>query len=131
MSASAGQLQGLRGVVARVASRLPFLVDAYRFVRNPAWERAMRRDLASTRSTSAFLREVPPGSGPSALVALYRDDLYETKVALVLASALRLQGVPVVVSIPSGRAHRVRRYASAFGIDRVIAQDQLELTASE
>ena len=34
---------------------------------------------------------------------------------------LRLHGVEPVISVPHSTAHRVRRYARAFGIERVIA----------
>ncbi len=44
---------------------------------------------------------------------------------------LRLQGAEAVVSVPSSTAHRVRRYARAFGIDRVVALDTLDLTVDE
>lgn len=64
-------------------------------------------------------------------MGLYRDNIYETKLGLVLATALRLHGLRPIVSIPSNRAHRVRRYARAFGIDQIIARDQLALTAAE
>jgi hypothetical protein len=93
----------------------------------------VRRDLSRTGRDAAFLRAAPPPppDAPTVLLGLYRDNIYETKLGLVLASALRLQGLRPVVSIPSNRAHRVRRYARAFGIDDVLAQDQLVLTDAE
>jgi hypothetical protein len=101
--------------------------------RNPRWAAALRRDLDDTKRRTSFLRA--PG-GPSretgeagtALLCLYRDDVYETKLGLVLASALRMQGSRIVVSMPSNRGVRVRRYARAFGIDRVVATRSIALS---
>jgi len=94
---------------------------------------ALRHDLDATRAAAMFLRaELPPaGDAGVALVAEYRDELFETKLDLVLAAALRLRGVEPVLSIPSRRAHRVARYARAVGVHRVIAQDTLTLTRAE
>jgi hypothetical protein len=39
--------------------------------------------------------------------------------------------VDAVVRVPSGTAHRVRRYARALGVDRVVAQDWPPLTSEE
>ena len=112
---------------------MPVLVDLYRFVRNPAWARAISRDLARTRTESAFLADVPaPGAdAPTALIGLYRDNIFETKLALVLGSALRARGVRPVVIMPSARNDRIRRYARAFMIDDVRARDQVVPTAQE
>ena len=59
MSASSTAHRGLRGRAGALAARVPVLVDLYRFVRNPAWARAISRDLARTRTESAFLADVP------------------------------------------------------------------------
>lgn len=116
-----------------IASRLPVLVDAYRLVTHPAWARSVRRDLEETRAGAAFLRVLAPAApdAPVALVALYRDNIYDTKVALLLATALRLRGLDPVVLMPNGRGHRIRRYAAAFGLSRVIAADAVGLSDDE
>jgi hypothetical protein len=134
VSASAGASRNpLRRTAATTAARLPWLVDAYRFARNPRWQLDLRQDMQATRDNAAFLRSLPPvpADAPTALVGLYRDNVYETKLGLVLASALSLEGMQPVVAMPSNRAQRIRRYAKAFGIDRVLAYDSLQLTRSE
>lgn len=65
------------------------------------------------------------------LVGLYRDNVFEAKLGLALAAALGSQGVRQVVSIPNDRAHRLRRYAKAFGVREVIAHDGIALSALE
>ena len=109
------------------------LVDAYRYVKHPEWERVVKRDLEETRTAATFLRALPPpdAGAPVALVALYRDNIYDTKVGLILGTALRLRGLDPVVLMPNGRGHRIRRYAEAFGITRVIAADSLHLSDAE
>ena len=150
MSTLAGRSRHpVRRVAGAAAARLPWLVDGYRLIRDPRGELALRRDLDDTRASASFLRVVNPSpvragspspvqarsrsaaSAPVVLFALYRDNVFETKLDLVLATALRLEGADAVISVPNSTAHRVRRYARAFGIDRVIAQDTLDLTADE
>jgi len=134
VSASAGASRNpVRRAAAATATRLPWLVDAYRFARNPRWELDLRRDLQATRDNAAFLRALPApaADAPAVLVGLYRDNIYETKLGLVLASALRLEGMRPIVAMPTNRAHRIRRYAKAFGVDQVIAYDSLTLTKAE
>jgi hypothetical protein len=134
VSASAGASRNpLRRTAATTAARLPWLVDVYRFARNPRWQLDLRQDLQETRDNAAFLRSLPPvaADAPPVLVGLYRDNVYETKLGLVLASALRLEGMQPVVAMPTNRAQRIRRYAKAFGVDRVVAYDSLELTRAE
>jgi hypothetical protein len=134
VSASGGtDSNPLRRGAARAASAAPWLVDVVRFAANPAWERALRRDLRVTRKSTAFLRELPAAGidAPIVLVACYRDDVYETKMGLVLASALRLRGMRPVVSMPTNRGLRIRRYALAFGVEDVVAFDQRPLTADQ
>ncbi|MFI5048015.1 MAG: hypothetical protein ACHQIG_13190, partial [Acidimicrobiia bacterium] len=116
MSASRGNASNpLRRGAARAASAAPWLVDVARFARNPQWERALRRDMRDTRAATEFLRRLPPAPADAAvvLVALYRDNVYDTKVGLVLATALRLRGLRPVVSMPTNRGLRIRRYARA------------------
>jgi hypothetical protein len=111
------------------------LVDAYRFVRNPRWQIDLWRDLAATRRATAFLRVVPvPPHAPDppvVLLALYRDDVYETKIGLTLATGLRIRGFKPVVLVPSSRAHRIRRYADVYGVGDVIARDSITITDAE
>ncbi len=128
MSASAGRSgNAAKRLVADAAARAPWLVDAYRAARNPRWTYDIARDVSETRRSSKFLDALPatPSDAPVALVALYRDNIFDTKVACVLAVALRLHGLRPVVSIPTNRASRVRRYVDAYRLGEVIAQDQL------
>ncbi len=124
---------GLRGYASRAAQRLPFLVDLYRLVRNPRWEMAVRNDLRNTRKQAQFLRGLPPAGAdaPVVLLGLYRDDIYETKLGLVLASSLRLVGYRIVVLVPSRRAWRAARYAAAYGITDVMDLEGVDLTESD
>jgi len=134
VSASAGRSQNrLRRASADVATRFPWVVDAYRGVRNPRWALDLRRDLEEWRRCGAFLRELAPPApdAPAVLVALYRDNVYETKVGLILASALRACGCRPFVSMPTNRTQRIRRYAEALGIADVIAQDTLKLSPAQ
>ncbi len=134
MSASAGRSRDpVRRAAASAVARFPWLLDGYRLARDPRGELTLRRDLGHTRASASFLRDLPSlaASAPVALFALYRDNVFETKLDLLLASALRLQGIEPVISVPHSTAHRVRRYARAFGIERVVAQDTLVLTLDE
>lgn len=126
MSASSTRASRRRQLARRAAHRYPWLVDVYRAARKPTWELSLRRDLVQTRRAARFLREdLPPlpTDAPVALVALYRDDVFDTKIGLVLASALRVEGCRTVVYAPSARARRIGRYAAAFGAEVVVADD--------
>jgi hypothetical protein len=114
-------------------ARFPVVLEGYRFVRHPDWQRAVAADLRTTRATSAFLDGLPePGpDAPVALVGLYRDDVFDLKTAFILASALRTRGARVVVLSPSGRDHRIRRYAAAFRITDVRSRDDVHLAPDE
>ncbi len=123
----------VRGLASSAAQRVPALVDLYRFMRHPGWELAVRRDLRTTRDLTRGLRAMEPLSdeAPTVLLGLYRDDIYETKLGLVLASALRMQGYRVVVLIPSRRAWRAARYADAFGVSEVVDLESVDLSGAE
>ena len=57
MSASAGVSRNpVRRAAAATATRLPWLVDAYRFARNPRWELDLRRDLQATRDNAHLMQ---------------------------------------------------------------------------
>src|SRR5689334_2804041 len=100
MSASTSQVSTSRALARRVVHRMPWLVDAYRLVRKPDWEYALWRDYERTRRATRSMRGVTsplPATAPVALVALYRDDVFDTKIGLVLANALRPKGLRTVV----------------------------------
>jgi hypothetical protein len=109
------------------------MIDAYRTLRNPRWARDVRRDLRETRSSVNFLADAPPASrdAPITLVGLYRDNIYDAKLGYVLAAALAQRDQRVVVSIPSSRAYRLRRYGHAFGIEDFVAQEAIDLGDAE
>jgi hypothetical protein len=133
VSATSSQVTRSRMLARRVARQAPWLVDVYRASRNPRWEWSLRRDLERTRDEARFVREElprPAASAPAALVALYRDDVFDTKVGLVLASALRPHGVRTVVYAPSRRMRRVARYAAAFGVGDVVYAGDVEPDAA-
>ena len=130
MSASATRAPYARERARQVAHRLPWLVDLYRFGRKPNWELPLWRDLVETRRATSFMRDRRADPGPDArgaVVALYRDDLFDAKLGMLLASALALEGLHPVVYAPTKRARRVARYSSAFGISDVVFADELEL----
>jgi hypothetical protein len=122
-----------RARAAGASHRMPWLVDVYRAARNPRWEADLWRDLRSTRRSAEFLRRLPAAApdAPVALVGLYRDDVFDAKVGLTLATALRLRGMRPVVSVPSGRQRRVARYAAAYGVADVVVQEDVELAAAD
>ena len=91
----------------------------------------MARDLAETRRAAEPLRAITPGQDGTALVVVYRDDIHDAKTASLFALGLRLTGLEPVVAVPNRRERRAARYAEAFGIDRAIFQDTLELTDAE
>jgi hypothetical protein len=68
---------------------------------------------------------------PVALLGLYRDDIFDAKVGLVLATALEARGFEPVVLLPTTRARRVPRYARAFGVERVAFTSAVALTPNE
>jgi hypothetical protein len=64
------------------------------------------------------------------LVALYRDDVFDTKIGLALATALRLRGLRPVVSVPLAHQRRAPRYAAAAGVDTIVLA-RVPLTEAE
>ncbi len=48
-------------------------------------------------------------------MALYRDDIFDAKMGMVLATALRLRGLAPTVLLPSRRASRTARYVECLG----------------
>lgn len=123
---------GVRARAAALGRAMPWLVDAYRVARTPRRELAVARDLRATRRQCAAVRQLPRPAAevPAVLVALYRDDVFDAKAGCSLATALRLQGLRPVVSVPSARMRRALRYAAAFGIDDVVVQEELGLDAA-
>jgi hypothetical protein len=128
-----------RMTMGQISARLrdaPVVVDAYRAVRDPRRELEIAKDLRATRQQLAAVRALPAPAADAkvALVALYRDDIFDAKVGAALATALRLQGLRPVVSVPNPRMRRALRYARAFGITDVVIQDRIaidEATAGE
>jgi hypothetical protein len=111
----------------RLARRMPLTVDAARFVHNPRWELAVWRDYRRTRRDARSLRAVETDAAESpALVLLYRDNVFESKAAMIPGTALRLDGMPVVVAVPDSRATRSARLVRAMGADRVVDREALD-----
>lgn len=106
-------------LAAAAADRLPLLIDLYRFAVQPRWTAANWRDYLETRRKIGWLRDLPePAAGaPRALFVLRREDVFDVKSNLMLAAALKLEGVCPVVLANHRRVPRIRRYATAFGID--------------
>ena len=65
-----------------------------------------------------------------ALVALYRDDVFDAKVGLLLGTALRTRGMRPVLSVPSSRTRRAIRYGAAFGVEDCILLEDVALAPS-
>ena len=122
MSAGANSSGASRRFARGLVGRSPALVEAYRLMRHPGWQRDLWSDLRTTKQEADFLQRLPSATcdQPAVLLGLYRDDIYETKLALILGSALRVAGMRPVVLVPSRRAARVARYARAFGIDETV-----------
>lgn len=123
-----------RRVAGATANRAPGLIEVYRLLRNPRWQAAVWRDLRQTRRAAQFVRAFsePSPNAPVAILCLYRDNVFDTKLALILSIGLRLQGFETPVLVPTNAsAQRVRRYATAFGVGRVISADRIRLTESE
>jgi hypothetical protein len=123
----------IRRGLGRVVRRMPFLLDTYRFVRHPSWQVALNRDLAATSRSNAGLRSVPrPGPGaPRTLISLYRDDIFDAKLGLLLGVSLRTQGLEPLVLVPSTRARRVTAYAKRFGVDDIVDREAVALSLDE
>ncbi len=124
--------RGLRSAIADLSDRVPALVDLYRLAQNPAWEAAGWRDHLRVRRETSFLRGLP-ASDPTgtALLALYRDDVFDTKTGLALLTALRMAGLSPVLLRPSPRATRAARLARAHGVTQVHDWEQSELSATD
>jgi hypothetical protein len=110
---------------------MPWLVDVYRLVRKPDWEYSLWRDYEQTRRAARSMRAATPplpATAPVALVGLYRDDVFDTKIGLLLAAALGPHGLRTVVYAPTQRARRVARYSTAFGASEVVFADEVPLS---
>jgi hypothetical protein len=120
---------GAQELGSRLAQRFPVLVDAYRVVRYPTRESQMWRDYVESRRETSFIRHLPPGDRTRrVLVALYREDVFETKIGMVLATALRLRGLAPTVLLPSRRASRSARLARCAGPVDLITWASIEAT---
>ncbi len=122
MSAS---VSGARAWKASLARRAPLAVDARRFIANPSWEFSVWEDYFAVRRHLVRLDspKLPEGGG-LALAALYRDNIFETKQALVQGYALGLEGVALQPLLPDSRASRSRRLARAFGARPAVDREQ-------
>ena len=133
MSASVAGGGWVRSRASALATRVPWLVDCYRAARRPRWAYLERRDLRTTRRSTAWIRHLPEPSpdAPVALVALYRDDVFDTKIGLLLVTSLRVRGLRPVLSVPSSRQRRAVRFAAAFGVRDCILQEELALSPAD
>jgi hypothetical protein len=110
------------------------VVDIYLFLRNPRNESLVTADWLKTRRETAFLRSALPAlsdDAPVILVGALTDWVYELKLHLVLATALRLEGWRPVFLIPSRSARRAQRYCRAFGVTDFVYFDEVLLTSAE
>lgn len=131
VSASTGRRGMIGRGVSQLAQRLPVTVDLYRSVRRPRAEFAVWRDLRRTRAEASFVRSTPPAPTlGTALVPLYRDDIFDTKMACILASALRLRAFTPVFVVPRRGLSRVDRYLRAFGFPPALPMSE-PITAEE
>jgi hypothetical protein len=106
----------------------------YLFLRNPRDEFLVGADFLKTRREAAFLRSALPAlsdDAPVILVGALTDWVYELKVHLMLATALRLEGWRLVFLIPSRTARRAQRYCRAFGVTDFVYFDEVLLTSAE
>lgn len=115
-----------RVLAARLADRLPLLVDLYRFLVHPRWEVASWRDARAARRGLGWLRALPApaADAPTALLVLRREDAFDVKSSLALGAALKLEGVRPVILANHRRVPRIRRYAKAFGVEDLRRRDE-------
>jgi len=133
MSASVAGGGWVRSRASALAARAPWLVDCYRAARRPRWAYLEHRDLRATRRSTTWIRRVrePSPDASVVLVALYRDDVFDTKIGLLLATSLRLRGLRPVLSVPSSRLRRAARFADAFGVRDCIVQEEVALSPAD
>jgi hypothetical protein len=110
----------------RLARAVPFSVDLVRLAAHPRWEVDVWRDYFSTRRGATGLRELTPSGPGVALIALYRDNVFEAKMAMIGGTALRLDGLRTVVAIADSRSSRSRRFVKALGADEVVDREALD-----
>ncbi|MDQ4143290.1 MAG: hypothetical protein M3198_06000 [Actinomycetota bacterium] len=121
------------GEFRRKLRRIGPVVDLYLLLRSPRIEASIWADYARTRRETRFLRKArtdAAADAPVVLVGALTDWLYELKVLLMLATALRLEGWRPVFLV-SRTTRRAIRYCRAFGIKDFAFYDDLETTASE
>jgi hypothetical protein len=109
-------------------------MDIYLFSRAPRAELPVWVDLWRTRRETAFLRgldELRDRSGNVALIPLLGGWVYEIKMQLMFATALRLEGWRVVILSESRRATRAYHYSKAFGIGHVVSHEDVLLSPAE
>jgi hypothetical protein len=94
---------------------------------------AVARDLAETRSATAFLRSVPPPRHDArvVLVPVTNNKPFECKLMAMLAVGLRLSGWRVRVLLIRRRDLWARRYMEAFGFDDFVYWEDFNLTAAD
>lgn len=118
----------LRSAARRLSHELPVLVDLIRIVRQPRREVELWRDLAESVLHWRCVRELPrPSAGRPALLSVFRDDVFDTKMLAVVGVALRLAGMPVVVKLPSRRIRRAERFFSALKLGDLVYDDDVHL----
>lgn len=121
----------LRPFAKAVAARWPLLMDLYLFARAPKAELPVWLDLWRTRRTTGFLRRPEIATRATedvVLIPLLGGWVYEIKMQLMFATALRLQGWRVVVLSESRRATRAYHYSKAFGIEEVVSHEDIPLS---
>lgn len=113
----------------------PGLANWARRWRRPLGELAVQRDLVRTRREVAFLRRAAPVSddlgGRRVVLLSLSDSVYESKLLLMLASGLRLNGASIRVLAKTRRGTRMAAYARAFGIHDLVGFDGYRLDAPE
>ncbi len=107
------------------------MVDLYRLLVHPSWERANWRDYRDTYQALGWLRAIPEpeSTASTALIVLHREDIFDIKSSLMLAAGLKLRNVRSVLLAQHARTPRIRRYAKAFGIGTLRHRDEFPLTA--
>lgn len=100
--------------------------DAKRLLVQPRVELEVARDLIATQRAMRSIRHpLAPPNGRTLLVVLVRDSVFEAKLHLSLAQALRTDGWRVVVLAQSRKHTRAVRVARAMGADDVVYRSDL------
>lgn len=127
----------MRASMRRLLNALPALHAPLMLMRRTWRERgtwgAILADYTKTRRETAFLRRAAVPSNSSTLTVFALDDgsIYGVKLLALVSQALRLRGWTIQVVLRDRSMVRGKAYFRAFGINRFIYLNDVQLTADE